>query len=113
MAAVVWPSTFAEARNHLRHHRIMRARHQCVDRQVMWTDAVSGDQLPTGQVIARIDRWRALERPEVGDVRHHKEERIAPRIGADRQGFCVSICASATDMDLSSAVCSAEASGPM
>jgi len=38
-------------------------------------------------MIARVDGVRALERPKIGDVRHHHDGRIvSPRISAERAG---------------------------
>src|SRR5262249_25083203 len=65
--------------------RIARALYQRADGKVVRPDSVKRRQDSTQYVIARIDSMRALERPKIGDVRHHHDGRIiSPQIGAQR-----------------------------
>jgi len=75
------------------------------------TDAVEGRERAAQHVIAGIDRVRALERPEVGDVGDRDDDGgIAPRVGANRAGILgVDIAADRQISIFSSAVCIAAA----
>ena len=80
----------------------MGARHQRVDGQVLRTDAVERRQRRAEHVIETVGGVRALQRPEIGDVGDHDDDRgIAPRVGADGAGILrVDIAAGVADLDL-------------
>ena len=84
------------------HLRIMRARHQRVDREVLRTDAVERRQRPAQHVVAAAGRIGPLQRPQIGDVGDHDDDRvIAPRVGAHGAGVLgVDIAAGLADLDL-------------
>src|SRR5215510_13927582 len=90
-----------ERKDYRGHRRIVGARHKRVDRKILRTDAVEGRERAAQHVIAGIDRVRALERPQVGDVGDGDNDGgIAPRIGADRAGILgVDIAAHSADLD--------------
>ena len=81
-----------EREDHLAHRRIMRARDQRIDRQIARADAVERRKRAAKHMIARIDRAGALQRPQIGDVRHHDDDRGSRRGSVHTvQGFCVSM----------------------
>jgi len=86
----------------LLHRRVMGARNERVDGQVLRTDAVERRQRAAQHVIPRMEHFGTLERPEIGDVRHHhNHRRIAPRIGAHRAWVLgVDVAAGAAHLDL-------------
>ena len=63
-----------EREDHFLHRRIMRARHQRVDGEILRADAIERRQRAAEHVIARIHRIGALQRPEIGDVRDHHDQ---------------------------------------
>ena len=91
-----------ERQDHFFHGRIVRARHQRVDGEILRADTIQRRERAAEHVIARIHRIGAFQRPKVGDVRdHHDQRRIALVIGADRAGIMrVDIAADRADHDL-------------
>ena len=91
-----------ERQDHFLHLRLVRARDQRVDGQILRADAVERRQRAAEHVIAAVDRVRALQRPQIGDVGHHHDDRlVAPGIGADRARVLrVDIAAGFADDDL-------------
>src|SRR6478672_4109341 len=70
------------------HPRIVRARHQRVDGQILRADAVERRQRSPQHMIEAVGRIGPLQRPEIGDVGDHDDDRgIAPWVGADRAGI--------------------------
>ena len=80
----------------------MRARHQRVDSQILRADAVERRQRRPQHMIETVGRIGPLQRPEIGDVGDHDDDRgIAPRVGADRAGILgVDIAAGLANLDL-------------
>jgi hypothetical protein len=91
-----------EREDHLGHRRIVRARDQRIDGEVLRADAVERRQRAAEHVIARVDGMRALERPQVGDVGDHHDDRgLAARVGAHRARVLgVDVAAGPADLDL-------------
>ena len=103
-----------ECEDDLGYRRIVRARHQRVDGKILRADAVERRKRAAQHVIARVDRVRALERPQVGDVGDHHDDRGSRRRSAQTARFWVSILPQTRQISIfSSAVCMAAASGAM
>ena len=105
-----------EREDHLFHRRLMRARHQRIDGEVLRADAVERRQHATQHVIARVHRSRRVPAPI--DRRH----RPPPRSPKDRvcgsvqtvQGFWLSILPQTEQTVMRSrATSSASVSGPI
>src|ERR1700682_1662221 len=90
-----------EGEDYLRHRRIMCAGNERIDRKVGRPDAVERRERPAQHVIARIDRVRSVERPEVGDVGDHDDDGgVTAHVRAHRaRVLSVDIAAHATDLD--------------
>lgn len=55
--------------------------------ETLWTDPVEGRQHAPQHMIAAGEQARAIQRPEIRDMRHHADKRwIAPRVGAHPAG---------------------------
>ncbi|GCC47986.1 hypothetical protein chiPu_0031862, partial [Chiloscyllium punctatum] len=91
-----------QRQNDLGHLRRVGARHQLVDGEILRADAVERRQRCTEHMIAAIGRIGAFQRPEIGDIGDHDDDRgIAARIGAHRAGvLCIDVSAGLADLDL-------------
>ena len=84
-----------------RHPRIVRARHQCIDRQILRTDAIERRQGRAEHVIESIGGGGAFQRPEIGDIGDDNDDRgVAAGIGADCAGTLgIDVAAGLADLD--------------
>ena len=69
--------------DHLAHAALAHAVHQALDVEVLRADAVERRQRAAEDMVLRIDRPGALQRPEVGDILDHDDDAaVAARIRA-------------------------------
>ena len=75
---------------------------ELADRQILGADALERRQDAAENMIGRIQRLGAFERPEIGDVLHHHDHGLVPRgIAADGAGIArIDIAADRTLADL-------------
>src|SRR6185312_7365401 len=72
-----------ERENDFAHLRLMGARDERVDTEILRADAIERRQRAAEHVIASTGGVRPLQRPEIGDVRNdHDDRAVAARIGA-------------------------------
>jgi hypothetical protein len=80
---------------------VVRACNQSIDGEVIRPDAVERRQRAPQHVVTRADRACPFQRPQVGDVGdHHDDRRIAARVGADgARALRIDVPACAADDD--------------